>query len=404
MVVVGAGAAGFAAARLLADRGADVVLLEARKRVGGRAFTARLETWPADMGCAWLHSADRNPLVSVAARLGLAVDRTLPDCGTGFARAHQLDAPAAAAREAAFARFWQAVDDHEGPDRALGDVVPDGDPWRANFAAVTSFISGALPEELSLVDLARYSDSLVNWRVIDGYGTLFERLAHGLPVSLGAEVTAIDWGGPAVAVTTRLGSLRCRAALVTVPVPLIAQEAIRFTPRLPDAKLAAAEGLPMGHVAKLLLAFDGDPFGLGPDRQVTGSLRRAATAIHHLHPLGRPLVETYWGGPTALALERAGMAAMADVALAELQDLFGTGVRDRMRPLLASSWAADPFARGAYSFARPGGADGRAVLAEPVVGRLYFAGEACSRDAYSTAHGAYATGIAAGAAILKALG
>ena len=404
VVVIGAGPAGIAAARFLADHGANVALLEARERVGGRAWTARPEGWPADMGCAWLHSADRNPLVPIAERLGLAVDRTLPDWGAGFARARQLDATAGAAREAAFARFWQAIDDHDGPDRALADVLPDGDPWRANFAAIISFISGVLPEGLSLTDLARYGDSLVNWRVVDGYGTLFERLADGLPVSLGTEVTAIDWSGPQVAVATRRGTLRCRVALVTVPVSLIDQEAMRFVPRLPDPRLAAAAGLPMGNAAKLLLAVDGDPFGLGPDRQVTGSLQRAATAVYHLHPLGRPLVEAYWGGPTALALERAGVAAMTDFALAELAGLFGAGVRERVRPLLASRWAADPFSRGAYSYARPGGANGRAALAEPLDSRVFFAGEACSCDAYSTAHGAYRTGMAAAEAILRALG
>jgi monoamine oxidase len=114
-------------------------------------------------------------------------------------------------------------------------------------------------------------------------------------------------------------------------------------------------------------------------------------------------VEAYWGGGLALELERAGVAAMADFALAELAGLFGSGVRCHLRPLLASSWATDPFSGGAYSYARPGGADGRAVLAEPLDGRLFFAGEACSVDAFSTAHGAYRTGAAAAEAAGRAL-
>jgi monoamine oxidase len=267
---------------------------------------------------------------------------------------------------------------------------------------VTSFISGAMPEQLSLIDLARYADTMVNWRVVEGYGALIARFSRGLPVSLGAEVTAVNWGGPLVTVTTRAGSLRCRPAVITVPVSLLAAEAIRITQRLPQARLTAAAGLPMGQVAKLFLAVEGDPFGIGADRQVTGCLQRAETAIYHLHPLGRPLVEAYWGGPTALGLERAGIAAMTDSALAELTGLFGAGVKGRLRPLLASGWAADPFARGAYSYASPGGADGRAALGGPLDDRLYFAGEARSIDAYSTAHGAYATGVAAAAAILRA--
>jgi monoamine oxidase len=159
----------------------------------------------------------------------------------------------------------------------------------------------------------------------------------------------------------------------------------------------------MGQVAKLYLAVDGDPFDLEPDRQAVGSLHRARTAIYHLRPLGRPLVEAYWGGTTALELEQAGMPALADAARDELAALFGARVRDRLRPLAASRWAGDPFSRGAYSYARPGGADGRPVLAESVDGCLFFAGEACSVEALSTAHGAYGTGIAAANAVLAAL-
>ena len=358
---------------------------------------------PADLGCAWLHSADRNPWTAVAAELGLAVDRHLPDWGWRFARERQLDARAAAARERSFAAFWSVIDAHVGPDRALADGLPAADPWLANFAAITSFISGALPDVLSTVDLARYADTQVNWRVVEGYGALMERSSRYLPITLDAAVTAVDWGGPGVTVSSTAGGLRARAAIVTAPVSLLAAEAIRFRPALPPGKLAAAHGLPMGQVAKLLLAVDGDPFGLGPDRQVTGALDRAATAVYHLLPLGRPLVEAYWGGPTALELEAAGQAAMAEFALAELASLFGAAVKDRLRPVCASGWAADPFSRGAYSFARPGCAEGRVELAAPLADRLFFAGEACSRDAYSTAHGAHATGVAAADAVLAAL-
>jgi monoamine oxidase len=404
VAVVGAGAAGVAAARHLTARGFTVAVLEARDRVGGRAWTALLDGHPADMGCGWLHSADRNPWTGIALRLGLEVDRKLPDWGFRFARARQLAAPEAAARDRAFAAFWRATDEEPaGPDHALADALPAADPWLPGFAAVTGFISGAGPEALSVADLARYADTGVNWRVVEGYGYLVERHAAGLPVTSAAPVEAVDWSGHAVAVTAPKGTLRCRAAVLTVPVPLLVQQAIRFTPPLPGTKLAAAAGLPMGHVAKLLLAVEGRPFDVEPDTQAVGSPCSARTTIYHLEPLGRPLVEAYWGGSLALELEQAGLPAMADFACAELAGLFGSGVRRRLRPLLASSWATDPFSRGAYTYARPGGVDGRAVLAEPLDGRLFFAGEACSVDAYSTAHGAYRTGVAAAEAAVRAL-
>jgi monoamine oxidase len=406
VVVVGAGASGLAAARRLVAAGLSVAVPEARGRVGGRAWTVDLAGQPADLGCAWLHSADRNPWTGIAQDHGLEIDRNLPDWGFRFARDRQLDAAAAQARERSFAALWRAVDaaDRDGPDRPLAEILPADDPWRANIGAVVGFISGVEPERLSLVDLARYGGSQVNWRVVAGYGRLMERYAAGLPVTFEAPVHSLDWRGPGVRVETAKGSLRARAVVLTVPVSLLLEEAIRFTPDLPDAKLAAVAGLPMGHVAKLFLAIEGRPWDLEPDRQVTGSLHTTRTGGYHLEFLGRPLVEAYWGGRLALELERAGPAAMANFALSELTDLFGAEVRRRLRPLVGSSWAADPFSRGAYSYARPGGADGRAVLAEPLDGRLFFAGEACSTDAYSTAHGAYLTGIAAAEAVLAALG
>lgn len=142
----------------------------------------------------------------------------------------------------------------------------------------------------------------------------------GLPVCLGA---AGRWRGRLVVVSTGAGRLRCRGPVLTVPPALLAARAIRFRPALPNAKLVAAAGLP-GHVTKLYLGVDGDPFGLGPDRQAVGSLQRARTALYHLNPLGRPLVEAYWGGPVALELEQAGPAALAGFALPELAELFGT--------------------------------------------------------------------------------
>jgi monoamine oxidase len=334
------------------------------------------------------------------------VNRRLPDWGFRFARERQLGPEAAAAREAAFECYWEAIDaaDADGPDRALAEVLPADDPWLPNLTAVTGFISGVEPRHLSLVDLARYASTDVNWRVVAGYGRLMERYALGLPVTTGAPVLGIDWSGPGVRVASTAGSLRCAAVVLTMPVSLLLEEAIRFAPDLPDAKLAAVAGLPMGHVAKLVLAVDGRPWDLGPDRQVAGSLRTERTAVYHLEPLGRPLVEAYWGGRTALELERAGPAGMAAFALDELAGLFGEGVRKRLTPVAASAWAADLFSRGAYSYARPGRADGRKALAEPVEGRLFFAGEACSVDAYATAHGAYLTGIAAAEAAATALG
>ncbi len=131
------------------------------------------------------------------------------------------------------------------------------------------------------------------------------------------------------------------------------------------------------------------------DSRLFGRTDRTATATYHLRPFGRPLIECYFGGSSAAELELGGQAAFFDFALTELIGLLGSAFARRIAPVACMAGASDPFARGSYSYALPGKADGRAVLAAPVDERLFFAGEACSLHDFSTAHGALLTGLAA---------
>jgi len=189
---------------------------------------------------------------------------------------------------------------------------------------------------------------------------------------------------------------------VTVPTSAIAGEHLVFDPPLPD-KVAAAAGLPLGLANKLFLRLDGTLPGAEDELFLVGSTRRRETMSYQVRPLGRPRVSCFFGGRFAAQLERDGIAAMAAFAADELAGLFGNDIRRQITPLLASGWRSDPFARGSYSYARPGHADDRARLAAPVDNRLFFAGEACSPYFFSTAHGAYETGTAAAEAALASL-
>src|SRR5262249_14590522 len=124
---------------------------------------------------------------------------------------------------------------------------------------------------------------------------------------------------------------------------------------------------------------------------------------YHMRPFGRPLIEVYFGGRLADELEAAGEAAFLEFATAELTGLLGSAFARRVSLLGLHRWRADPLARGSYSYARPAKADCRAGLAAPVDERLFFAGEACSPSEFSTAHGAYLTGVAAAEQLLAAL-
>jgi monoamine oxidase len=136
---------------------------------------------------------------------------------------------------------------------------------------------------------------------------------------------------------------------------------------------------------------------LDPDGDIflVGSTMRRETMSYQVRPFGRPVVQCFFGGEFAARMEREGFAAMAAFATDELTALRGNAIRKQLTALAASSWRADEFARGSYSYARPGHADDRAVLAAPVDNRIFFAGEATSPNFFSTVHGAFESGLRA---------
>ena len=394
VAVVGAGAAGLAAAHRLRERGVGALVLEARDRTGGRAHTVTTSRgYPVDLGCGWLHSADRNPWVGIARGLGFGIDETLPGWGSrlirmGYSEADQDDW--FRTREAFYERLEAAATE---PDRAAATLLEPGNRWNGMLDAISTFANGVELERLSAHDYNRYDSTDINWRVREGYGALVRRFGAELPVRLGTPVRRIDWSGRAIALETDTGTVRARAIIVTVPPSVIAAEGIAFTPDLPVKKRAAAHGLPLGADNKLFLALSGEWPEVSANWHVLGSTERTRTGVYQLNAMGHPIVEMFTGGELARDLERAGEAAMAGFGIDELAGVFGNRIRGCLTPLVSSAWSADPYALGSYSYARPGHADDRATWAEPIDDRIFFAGEAASARDFSTTHGAYLTGL-----------
>ena len=404
VVVIGAGAAGLAAARRLGAHPVSVLVLEAGDRVGGRAVTLRQHPGLAlDLGCGWLHSADRNPWCAIAGECGFTVDRTRPSWGEqfrdlGFPRADQR------AYQAASAAFHERLDEAAAgePDRAAGELLEPANRWNALIDAISTYVSGAELDRVSVHDLGRYHDTGINWRVREGYGTAIAAYGAEVPVVLGTPATRVDHGGSRIRVETPRGTVEARAAIVTVSTEVIAREGLRFGPALPE-KVEAASGLPLGLANKLFLELD-EPQAFPPEGHLLGSTDRVGTGSYLLRPLGQPVIEAFFGGRLARDLEGGGRAAFEAFALDELAGLLGSGIRTRARAIAHSAWGLDPHVHGSYSYARPGCATFRERLAEPVGDRLFFAGEGCSTHDFSTAHGAYRTGVLAADRALAALG
>ena len=407
VVIIGAGSAGLSAARRLGALGIGFVVLEAKGRIGGRAHTDRDTLGlPFDLGCHWLHSADRNPLTPIAARFGFTAVPGRPN-----RRIHARNgwiAQAECEDWAAFERDQSRRLDERGahgPDAAASGTLDGTHRWSGLYEAWFGIQNGASPEAVSAVDVGRYRDTGDNRQVREGLGALVARCGAGVPVHLDAPVRTVRWNGVGVEVEGAAGRLRARAAIVTVSIDVLRRERIRFEPRLPDEKADAFEGLRLGNALRIAIRFPPGTFG-DPRRSHEMFADDSANALSfQVHPFGRPLATAYAGAGNAVELERAGVEAVRALVVERLAAMFGSAVAKRAEAAVMSGWTADPDVGGAYSFARPGGSGLRGKLAEPVAeGHLWFAGEAASRRSYSTAHGAWETGRGAADGIAAALG
>ncbi len=371
VAVIGAGAAGIAAARELTAAKLDVQLIEARSRPGGRALTEIHGGHALDLGCGWLHSADDNPYVGIAGDLGFTADKTPPPWQEMMSE-DAFPSQDQAAFRSAQAKFYSRLEAaaQEPTDRPASDCLDQGAPWSALIDAVSTYVNGCELARLSAKDFDNYHDSEINYRITQGYGALIARLADDVPAIYDCPVSRIDHSGAMISVETARGALQARAIVIAVPTNILAREIIRFTPAIPS-KLEAAAMLPLGIANKLYLAVEG-PEELPDNGRIFGQIDRNDTGAYHLRPFGKPLIEGYFGGDCARGLEKDGLAAFSAFAIEEICGMLGNLWRNRLRPLAASAWANDPFALGSYSHAMPGHWDKRAVLASPVNNRLFF--------------------------------
>ncbi|MGY3236825.1 monoamine oxidase [Bradyrhizobium sp. USDA 4472] len=404
VAIIGAGAAGLGAAHALEGSGLSVIVLEARNRLGGRAWTVQASPEVTfDVGCGWLHSADRNSFVAIARKLGFELNKDLPpwrERAYGNAFPQELRDDFMRAMDAFYERLWQSA--QKGKDEPASRSLEPGNRWNPMIDAISTYINGCELEDMSTLDWDAYEDSELNWRVRRGYGALIAAYGAPGPVALNCNVALIDHSGKHVRLETSLGRLTADKVIVTVPTNLIAEEAIRFSPPLP-AKVDAAAGLPLGLDDKVTLALDGAE-AFPKEGNLRGATMRTGMGTYHIRPFGQPCIEGFFGGSFARQLEDAGEGAIAAHSIDEIAGFLGNEIRSKLKPLYESRWGHDPFARGSYSHALPGRAGDRAVLAAPVDGRLFFAGEATSPNFFTTAHGARDSGERAAEEVLAIVG
>ncbi|WP_370330806.1 flavin monoamine oxidase family protein [Mycolicibacterium hippocampi] len=397
VVVVGAGMAGLAASRHLTDAGVSVTVLEARNRIGGRTWTDTSLGVPIDLGAAWLHGTDGNPLMGLAAEVGA---RTVE---TDFESVALFDGDSwvgAATTATALSTCHEAIEEmylvteNATSDASVADALPDvldlEDPlMQWCIASTIAAEYAADPDELSLRWFGHEGELDGPDLILPGgYGQLVDHLARGLTVELDTVVKRIAHGGSEVRIETSQRVIVADRVIVTVPLGVLKAGTIVFDPPLPEPKRLAIERLGFGVLDKVVLAYDEPFWPREPDTfGIVGGDQPVSDLVNGLRFAATPLLVGLRGGANARARE-----THSDEET----------IRDVMRVLgapepvgaLVTRWAADEYARGSYSFLAVGSSpQDQRVLAEPVGERLAFAGEATHEQFSATVHGAYLSGV-----------
>lgn len=397
VVVIGAGMAGLAAARRLADAGVSVTVLEARTRIGGRTWTDSSLGVPVDLGAAWFHGTEGNPLVDIAEEVGVRTVAT--DFENVVVLADGAAVPAAQV-EAAVGDWPTVFEDlyaaagSAGPQASVADALAplvDLDDPLVQWCTASTINAeyAADPMELSLRWFGQEGE-LDGPDVLlpGGYIQLVEHLARGLEIRLGAPVERIGYDDTGVRIQTPQGPVEADRAIVTVPLGVLKADVIAFDPPLPEAKRGAIERLGFGLLDKVVLRF-AEPFW-PPEPDMIGIAGRdqpVSDLVNGLRFTGVPLLVGLRGGTNARVREEHSDETIVADVVASLR------APDPVDAVV-TRWAADPYARGSYSFLAVGSSpEDQQALAEPVGDQLGFAGEATHEEFFATVHGAYLSGL-----------
>ena len=416
LIVVGAGVAGLTAADAARRAGNEVVVLEARDRLGGRTWTAPFGDGAIDLGAAWVHNPAGNSLAEALEAAGVAVRND----GAFHSRMDVwaggwVDAPAATALAAAAEADWD-------PAEALaalpeGDSYVDGVRWFLDdrglagpardlvefglLWVIGASVIGGPPERISLAGAAAYAESGGgNLVLVGGYRKLVERLSEGLEVRLGTPARRVEHGGQGVVVHCEGGTVEGDRAVVTVPLGVLRAGALELDPPLAEDQATAVRRLAMAMLEKVALRF-AEPFWPEPVWQITHVApdRAFPVWLDFSRHAGSPTLVSLFNPAVSPTLLDLPVEGRVDAALEVLRRMFGRVPEPEQA--LTTDWAADPWALGSYSYIPIGaGPDDMRCLARPVSERLSLAGEATVPAHHGTVEAAFVSGLRAAGEVM----
>lgn len=414
-IVIGAGIAGLAAARALHSKGAAVVIVEGRNRVGGRVWTSSsTQGVPLDLGASWIEGINGNPMSALARRFNVPTvvtdfdNKLLYEAG-GRKLEHAEIIKIASGYQSALGQvetFRTRLENKDSPDISLGAGFDRVLTNRALSRQERATFDYSINTEIELDYGADVTDlSLFQWDQDSafggeyvlfpgGYHQIVKGLARNLDIRLNQTVERIEYDRVGVTVTTNQGEFKGQRAILTLPLGVLKRGDVTFVPPLPERKLAAIRRLGMGTLNKTYLRFPRVFWSKEHDRIGYVSARKGEWTewLNVFKYSGQPILLAFNGGEYGRRIEQSSDRAIVDAAMRVLRTIHGSSIPDPEEALI-TRWTSDAFARGSYSCIPPGasGSDYDA-LAEPVQDRLFFAGEATSRKYPATVPGAFLSG------------
>lgn len=417
VVVIGAGVAGMAAARVLQDGGRRVQVVEASPRVGGRCYTDTASFGlPFDQGAMWLRKADFNPLYGFARlfrfRTTLPQPKEILFAGGRRLPASENDAYERAydAYSIALAEAAEAEEDRSASSLPATQFVflPDRErSWLQTVGAqIGPLDMGVDLEHVSVKDWFNRDEAEPARLVREGLGTLAARLADGLTVSVGTTATRVSaLRGGSVEVLTSKGALRTRAVIITASIGVLASGSISIEPGLPAQIQTALNGLQMGSTLRIALAFAGGSPALGfePNSVLISRTEDQRAAEFLVRPFGAPMVVCTVGGSLALDLESKSERVHYEFATEALRSMIGASADRGLTAKASTSWGRNPLVLGSVASAKPGQMGARDALRQSIHDSVFLAGEAMGEKAVQTVNGAFESGRATARRVLSYL-
>lgn len=419
VVVIGAGLSGLSAAQELCKQGHEVVVIEARDRIGGRIWTSSKWTdMPLDFGATWIHGIQGNPLTDLANQIDVKRLTTSYSRAATYNTSGQLLSKAEEVRldnfrKKVFGELKKAQD--EEPDISIRQVIEplirQVDNSSESYRFINFILSSEIEQEYSGSAERLSAHWYDNAKEFDGNDDLFvqgfrvipEFLAQGLRIELGQVVKEIQWHQSPIRVITEKTEFPADRVIVTLPLGVLQAGKVRFTPELPQNKQTAIAKLGMGVLNKCYLRFSDVFWSADVDwlEYISASHGEWTEWVSFNRAANMPILLGFNAADWGRAIEAWSDEQIVASAMQTLRTIYGVSIPEPIDYQI-TRWASDPFSLGSYSYNPVGVVPKmRQELAAPLGKSVFFAGEASNEDYFGTAHGAYLSGLRAAQEILE---